>query len=81
VAKHVGELLLVVVEAVARRVVDGADVDHDVALVENLRVPRADDIGAGAGRGAPEERDAEGLVAMERAVVGADGRGGGSHSV
>ena len=79
VAKHVVELLLVVVEAVARRVVDAADVDDDVALIEHLLVPRADDRGVGVGRRASQERDAEGLVAVERAVVGADGGGGGSH--
>lgn len=78
-AKHVVELLLVVVEAGRRRVVDAADVDHDVALVEHLLVPRADDLGVGVGRGAPQERDAEGLVAVERAVVRADGGRGGRH--
>lgn len=40
-AKHVGELALVVVEAERRGVVDAADVDHDVALGEDVRVAGA----------------------------------------
>ena len=82
VPEHVDKLLLVVVEPVARRIINRADVDHDVAPVENFRVPRPDDFRAGVGRGAPEQRDAEGLIAVEGAVVGADcGRGGGHGGV
>ena len=78
--KHVAKLLLVVVEAVGRRVVDAPDVDHDVALVERLLVPGAEHLRVGEGGGASQQSDAEGLVAVERAVVGADGRGGGGHA-
>lgn len=86
-AKDLGEAALVVVEAQLGLVVDGADVDDDVAGVEDGGVARALEAwrvldfvhgdsagrtGIAVGGGLAQQKDGEGLVAVEGAVVGTD---------
>lgn len=76
VPKIVVELLLVVVESELGGIVDGADVDDAVQVVEDFWVARPDDLRVLELGGLEEEVAAERLVAVEGAVVGS-WKGGG----
>eukprot|EP00754_Rhynchopus_humris_P043223 Rhum_TRINITY_DN3076_c0_g1::Rhum_TRINITY_DN3076_c0_g1_i1::g.9156::m.9156 len=66
------ELLLVVVKEVVLRLVAGTNVHHNVALGEQVRVPRTHDDGVLELVGHLQHGNGQGLIAVEGAVVRAD---------
>mmetsp|Transcript_26285 Transcript_26285/g.44001 ORF Transcript_26285/g.44001 Transcript_26285/m.44001 type:complete len:239 (+) Transcript_26285:563-1279(+) len=70
--EDLGELLLVVVEALRIGVIDGADVNHNVQLGEHRGNTAAHDIRAFELLRALQEEATECFVAVKRAIMGAD---------